>query len=29
MKSEGFPAVFADWSCVIENFGDLMGPTDD
>ncbi len=29
MKGEGIPAVFADWSRVIETFGDLMEPTVD
>jgi hypothetical protein len=29
MKSEGLPPVFADWSRVIETFGDLMELTDD
>jgi hypothetical protein len=29
MKGEGLPPVFADWSRVIETFGDLMEQTDD
>jgi hypothetical protein len=29
MKGEGIPAVFADWSRVMETFGDLMQLTDD
>jgi hypothetical protein len=29
MKGEGIPAVFADWSRVVENFSDLMAPTED
>jgi hypothetical protein len=29
MKGENKPPVFADWSRVVENFGDLMEPTDD
>jgi len=29
MKGEGIPALFADWSRVMETFGDLMAPTED